>query len=545
MRHKIFSFFAFIALLLSVSALQAKESEGIYFYKTGFSRQAKKLLLQDLATAQGNAAETCYYLGNVYYEVGMNDSATYYYNKGLAADPNYEYNQVGLAKLQIKSEPLKASTTFENLLKGKNKKNVDLMIEIGQAYLSASQSDIALSYEAKAEALKNKYAPVYVFKGDCYLAQRDPGKACENYEQAIYFDKNSKDAYIKYARAYKDVNTDLAIQKLNELKTLDPTFSLANEELAKLYYDKNRFPEAVKAFADYVASGNDTNEDLIEYCMALLMNGQYQDCLDIAKKGLARSPNNFVLNRMAMYSTIELKDYASADQYATTFLNTVTDKRLISYFDYLYLGRLYEADKKYNDAAQAFENAIKKDTTKYTFYKQVSDAYESAGNYKASVDAYEKFLKAQDPSKVSEDDYVSFGKKLYSLGTLKDVDKADQVDFLNKALGFFDKAIQMDPNDYRGYFYKGHTGVALDPNYSNIDNANNYLKVVEITKAKNDPRYNPVISSASTQAAIYYYARYTKQKSAADKEKCSSLCNQALTADPSNSTCSKLLSALK
>lgn len=547
MKFKVYSlsFLTLITLFMSVSALQAKESEGAYFFKTGFSRQAKKLLLKDLITGTANKAETCYYLGNVYYGESMNDSASYYYNEGLKADPTFVYNQVGLAKLQIKSNAAQASETFEGLLKGKNKKNVDLMIEVGQAYLSAGLFDTAFSYETRAETLKNKYAPVYVFKGDYYLALKDPGKACENYEMAIYLDKDSKDAYIKYARAYKDVNTDLAIQKLNDLKTQDPTFSLANEELAKLYYDKNRFDEAVKAFSDYVASGNDTDQDLVEYCMALLMDGNYTKCLEIANKGLARDPNNFVFNRMAMYSLVELKNFDSAATYAQKFLSTVKDPRLISYFDYMYLGRLYQAEKKYPEAAQAFESVIKLDSTKTSLYGIVSDMYENAGDHNASIIAFEKLLKSKDPAKVTEDDYVGFGKKLYNIGTSKTITKAEQTAYLMRADSIFAKVIQMDPKDYRGYFYRGHTNVAMDPDYKNIEVAGYYIKCMEIAQEKNDPRYNPVIVSSGQQAAIYYYARFSKTKSASDKETCRKICNQVLGVDANNDTCKKLLGALK
>ena len=54
--------FAFI-----LSPLQAKDSVGVSFYKAGFPKQAKNLLFQELKSNSSNSAETCYFLGNVYF----------------------------------------------------------------------------------------------------------------------------------------------------------------------------------------------------------------------------------------------------------------------------------------------------------------------------------------------------------------------------------------------------------------------------------------------------------------------------------------------
>lgn len=545
MKHNVFSiiFFSLLSFVFGISALQAKESESIYYFKAGFPQQAKKLLLQDLSSGT-DVAETCFYLGEVYFGDNKPDSASYYYNQGLKADPTFLYNQVGLAKLQIKNNPSQSSQVLGDLLKGKNKKNVDLIIEIGRAYLSAGDTDLAMTYEQKAELLKNKYAAVYVLKGDIYLAKKDPGQACTNYESAIYFDKTSKVAYIKYARAYRDVNTDLAIQKLNDLKAVDPSFSLANKELAELYYSKNRFSEAQKAFGDYVASGNDTDQDLIEYAMTVLLNGDYQKCYEIAQKGLNRNPNNAVFNRFAMYSLIELKKYDEAIPYADKFFKLM-DPKTLSYFDYMYDGRLLNAEKKFIDAGNAFEKAVSIDSTKTELYNLASDAYSNGNDLKSSVIAYGKYIKGIPVANLTAENYVDYGKKLYSLGTSKTVSDSEKISWLEKADSVLTKATILAPDDYRGFYYRGHTNLAMDPQYTKDIASQNYLKAMEIAKSKNDPRYNPIISSAGSQVAIYYYFHSVKTKSEADRAECRRVCNEVLSIDPGNDTCKKLLVGLK
>lgn len=51
-----------------------------------------------------------------------------------------------------------------------------------------------------AQKVDKKDAGVSVLEGDIALAQKDVGRACQLYEQAIYFNPDCKEAYLKYAR---------------------------------------------------------------------------------------------------------------------------------------------------------------------------------------------------------------------------------------------------------------------------------------------------------------------------------------------------------
>ena len=73
-----------------------------------------------------------------------------------------------------------------------------------------------------AKKANNKDPKVSVLEGDIALAQKNIGQACQLYEQAIYFDPNCKEAYLKYAQAYKSASPALAIEKLEQLKAVDP-----------------------------------------------------------------------------------------------------------------------------------------------------------------------------------------------------------------------------------------------------------------------------------------------------------------------------------
>ena len=135
-------------------------------------------------------------------------------------------------KSLIKTDPGQASATAGELLKGKNKKNVSLIISIARAYLNVGKLPEAESYLKMAQKVDKKDAGVSVLEGDIALAQKDVGRACQLYEQAIYFNPDCKEAYLKYARAYRSASPSQAIDKLQQLKALAPDFLEADKELA-------------------------------------------------------------------------------------------------------------------------------------------------------------------------------------------------------------------------------------------------------------------------------------------------------------------------
>ena len=106
-------------------------------------------------------------------------------------------------KSLIKTNPEQASDAAGELLKGKNKKNVELVTSVARAYLDAGQLKEAETYLEMARKADNKAPAVSVLEGDIAFARKDIGKACQLYEQAIYFDSNYKDAVSEYAQAYK------------------------------------------------------------------------------------------------------------------------------------------------------------------------------------------------------------------------------------------------------------------------------------------------------------------------------------------------------
>ena len=77
----------------------------------------------------------------------------------------------------IKTNPEQAEDLAKDLTKGKNKKNVALMIAISRAYLDAGNIEEAEKYQGKAQSANKEEGDVWVLKGDIEVIKKDAGKA--------------------------------------------------------------------------------------------------------------------------------------------------------------------------------------------------------------------------------------------------------------------------------------------------------------------------------------------------------------------------------
>lgn len=525
----------------NLSPLQAKDSEGVSFYKAGFPKQAKNLLFQELKSNSSNSAETCYFLGNVYFGESKKDSASFYYKKGLSFDAQSALNNIGLAKLQIKSNPTQAKEAIDNVLKGKNKKNVDLILEAGRAYLENEELLATNDYLERAQKITRKYAPVFVLAGDIFEAKRDAGQACSMYEQAILFDANCREAYVKYARAYRDVNTALAIEMLGRLKVQEPNFSLANKELADIYYSKNDFDKASASYGEYIASGNYDSDDLKQYAMTLFLNKDYNKSLEIAQIGLKINSLDPAFNRFAMYNYIELKQFDKAAVAADLFFNKSKDAQF-SYFDYTYNGSLLTEQKKYAEAIASFQKAIKVDSTKTGLLTTISDLYEKAGDPVNAIKSYETYLGSV--TKQTPDLLIELGKKYYSYANSDLVPAGSKAPLFIKADSLFSKVAEVEPDNYRGNCWRARANAGIDPDATKGLAKPFYEKTVEICLAKADARYNPVLVECYSYLGFYYLVTGEKSKNTKDYEISKEYWNKILKIDPANETALKALGGL-
>ena len=83
--------------------------------------------------------------------------------------------QAGVAKLKetIQTNPAQAAEEAEHLIKGKNKKNVELLVAVGEAYLDAGKLTEAQEYAVLARKADGKSPMASVREGDSAVKQKN------------------------------------------------------------------------------------------------------------------------------------------------------------------------------------------------------------------------------------------------------------------------------------------------------------------------------------------------------------------------------------
>lgn len=450
--------------------------------------------------------------------------------------------QAGLDKVKslVKTNPEQALAETEELLKGKNKKNVELVTAVAEAYLNAGRVAEAESYLIVAQKANNKDAKVSILEGDIALSKKNIGLACQLYEQAIYFDANCKEAYLKYAHAYKSASPTQAIEKLQQLKELAPDYLEADKALAEIYYSSNDFGKAAEEYARFIDSPIATEGDILKYAFALFLNHNFEKSLQIAQKGLQSNARHAAFNRLAMYNYTDLKRYEEAEKAANAFFNA-SDKADYSYLDYRYYGALLSALKKYDQAVIEYGKALEKDKTQVDLWREMSDAYEQGNNYVQAIATFQKYYDSLNQDKKTPETLFQLGCLYYGQGTSTDslaVQPVDRKIALQAADSVFSLVSGQAPGSYLGELWRARTNSAMDPETTAGLAKPFYEKVVDILLAKNEPKYNSALIECYSYLGYYYLLK-------SDYPTSKEFWNKILAIDPTNATAKKALEGIK
>ena len=452
---------------------------------------------------------------------------------------------VSQVKEMIKSNPEGAWDLTEDLMKGKNKKNVDLILALAQVYLDADKTEEINELLAKAKKADKKDPRIFLMEGDIALAKKDVGLACSSYEQAILFDPNCYEAYLKYARAYKSASPSMAIQKLTDLKNLagvpQDILLQADKAMAEVHYSNNKFADAAKAYENFIHTDVATESDILSYAFALFMSHDFEASYEIASKGLQKNAESTGFNRLAMYNLIDLKRYDEAKAIADVFFNQLKDVNY-SGLDYRYYGALLNATQDYAGAITQFEKAYELDTTAVELLQQISEAYNNNGNYDKGIETYKRYCDALPAEEKTAENIFTLAGMYYDQGTdTVNVALEQRQIALQEADTLYAQVCELAPDSYTGYFYRGHTRSAMDPETTQGLAKPYYEKVVELVLAKNDPRYNRVLITCYSYLGYYYMLQAKPEDYAISKE----YWNKILTIDPNNALAKTALKGIE
>ena len=437
-----------------------------------------------------------------------------------------------------KTNSTEAMDQAKSLIKD-DKKNLDLIISVGKAFLNAKKTDEASMILDMAKKVKANSAKTNVFAGDIEVAKNDPGTACQMYETAIYYEPKDEAAYFRYADIYKSIDPEGAVAKLKALKEKRPDLDNVDLKIGEVYYTSNKFEEAIATYGAIDKSKMD-DKSLQNYAFALFMNHQFDKSEEIAAIGVQKSPRSAAFNRLAMFNNTDLKNFEEAEKYANNLFNN-SDNAEFSYLDYTYYGYALVGTKKYPEAIEQFKKALALDNTRTDVFKAISDAYENVADYANATKYYKDYLTKIDQSKLTADNVFQLGKMYYRWGTdeNKAIPTTDKTVALQRADSVFAQVATMSPNIYVGTFYRARTNSALDPDQSKGLAKPYYEASVNIMLASNDnTNHASQLIEAYRYLAYYYYIKNMKSDA-------KSYCNKIAELDSTNDFVKKMLPLLK
>ncbi len=520
----ILSLAAFSAVFASAQSQGHKD--GIEYYKIDQLENAKEILTKTLPAAGADRAEALYYLGAISLKEGKIDEALKYFNEGIELDPKNGYNFVGLGAVDLKKGDAKAAADhFRQATRAQNKAFIH--VAIARSYYDADPVAYAKEHEKYMESARKKNMKdpsIYVMAGDVLrdkaLASgvddgNTIGNAASEYEQAIYFDENSPEAYVKYSRLYAHINPDYAINRLLELNKIAPNSAMAQRELAERYYDSDRWTLSAKQYGKYIENPNHFVKDEERYAVLLYFGERYDESLNLAKSILSKQPNSAQMSRLLFLNLEKKGDLAGARAAAEDFFKMPGVSFTAN--DYTTYANILNQLEDYDAEVLAREKAVAANPAKTELLKDLATAYSQAGgraNRAGDVEAANVYyVKAKnatasyiDAGSFVTQDLVDLGNRWQNVAATSPVDSEERQVAITEAIKAIDKVIERVPDNYVPYRNKARMTIVKNGNKPGPETVAAYTKMLELLNAdpENKTKRVDIYREAYSQIASYH-----------------------------------------
>ncbi|MBK5722379.1 tetratricopeptide repeat protein, partial [Dysgonomonas sp. Marseille-P4677] len=513
---------------------------GADYLSLGELKLAKEYFMKRVRQAP---AEANYYLGEIAFKEGNMAEAKQNFEAAVAANPESALGAIGLAKLELKSNPKAAEDQLKEIQK-KNKKDVTVILAIAQAYLDNGMKDKAMEKLQDARKADKKSPYIYIFEGDILAKENKPGDAAMQYDQAINFDASCVLAYMKGAKVYEFINRKTATDMLKKAIEINPEYKIAYKDLAQVSYRDGFYPDAIAAYKEYFKGGDYTVEDITYYASAEYFTQQYDEAKALINEGLSKEANNFVLNRLSLYTNNDLKDFPAAVAAGDKFFS-IQRKDTVKYLkqDYLaYANSLSETGNK-TKAIEQYKKVAELDPSNVDVYKEIATICANEKMYAEASEFYKKYIELAS-EKVDAQDFYQLGSYYTNAGRIAKVDtvamtadqaKAKAAEYYKLADGAFATVSERMPDSYLGYYQRARVNFELDPESEQGLAKPHYEKTIEVILAKGDADNNKILVEAYSYLSYFYYLQYDKTKKAEDKANVKLYAEKVLELDPENS----------
>lgn len=463
---------------------------------------AKKIFASLLKSDPKNAVAH-YGMGEYYFYTGKADSAKVFYQSGLDANSSNAYNYVGLGKLNVTANPAAAADYFKDAIK-KSKKDAGAIVAIAKFYYEQNPKNLveARKYLDQALVIDGKNAAAYFLEGQIDISENKASDAAGNFDRAIFFDPNNLDAYVYASQIMATArNLNKAVEYLNNALTVKADYWKAHKALGELYYDNQKYAEAVNSFATYFKNVPE-DQDVTHYAYSLFFNKQFDEANNLLQALLKKNPNDYVLLRLLGYISYETKDLVNGRSVMDKYFTIVPADKILD-DDYAYYGKMLSASGEDSLAIVNYKLALQKDSTEPELYNEIAKANLKLKKFDEGLQYSEKYLKKKPV--ISAADYFNLGRNLYIVAQNTDIktDSLKRLDYLVKADSMFAKVADMSPNSMLGPFWRARSLSGIDSETTQGLAKPYFEQALEIMN-KDTAKYKKDIAEAYAYMGVYH-----------------------------------------
>ncbi|MFD0751712.1 hypothetical protein ACFQZS_16290 [Mucilaginibacter calamicampi] len=386
-----------------------------------------KAMLKNLTNTQPTNAEAFFQLGWVYLAQEYVDSAKVVFDKGVQADAKSPLNFIGLgAAAHLNKDEKTATEQFNKAIELAKKKDAEPFLYIGKAYLlgaedgklSGENARLAIAALNKGKERDDKNVDVYIELGNAYRSQFNSNDAFKNYQEALTRDPKSVKANTAVGVLWRYADSfDTAEKAFQTATAIDANFGPAYREWAETESRQagtdrkvavEKINSAVKHYENFITLTDKSEETLLRYADFLVRAGKWAEVKDVATK-LAASPNaNARVYRYLAYAAFELKDPKAANEWMGKWIAKADPKRVIAR-DFLYHGRAQiAAGQDTTKAIETLTKAVELDSTFADVYRDIAKVNVDRKRYVPAFNAYSNILRKD--KNLTFGDYLSVGR---------------------------------------------------------------------------------------------------------------------------------------
>jgi tetratricopeptide (TPR) repeat protein len=556
--------YALIALFLFalIPATWGQVNKGLELFLLEDFDEAKKVFEQT-ATSQPDIAY--YYLGEIELQKEKTEEAMAYYQKGISADEDAIFSQIGATKLSLQSNPDEFKKSMQSIAK-KYRKNAPVLLTVAQAYRYNNMHKEASSALSSARSADKTYPYIYLFEGYWMEKQGNTGGAATQYEQAINFDPSCAVAYVKNSLAYSSVLPSAATNTLKTGLEANPGNELITKYLARNYYRTGFYDLAINEYSTLLQQGKLSPEDERNHAASLYFSDKFDEALTALTTILSKDPDHPVMNRLMMYTQSELENFDEAIKAGEHFFELRSDeeefKPLLT--DFTILAEAYMSVGEIDQAIDTYWKAVKVNPEEVNLYKEVASTLARAGRTIDAAEFYQGYIDATQSTESA--DYLQLGIYHYQVaGQLarkasaaeKAVEAGEPVEtspallkdslaqFVGNAVEAFGKVIELLPESYQGYYWRANANTLIDQDLSKGLANSDYQKMIEILSVSDDGDNQSRLVEAYRYFAIYYLYQYDSSNSNADKNQSVNYAKKVLELSPVDATATQIVEGLQ